>query len=124
MILKLSDLRKREHERPAGYYKHLVSLGTVRGDILDIPDDVYQEQVQNYRHGPPLRELVKNFTGAVTRWVKAGAPIADRATFNRRLATCNACPEWDKKHHRCLKCGCYRLKHWMGSEKCPAGKWN
>ncbi len=78
---------------------------------------------------PTAAELAANFTRALARWLAAGLPITSEAEHAGRLAACRECPLWDAAAlagtGRCKhpKCGCSKLKHWLKTERCPAGKW-
>lgn len=80
-------------------------------------------------HEPSLVELAVNFTGALSRWAKAGFPVVERDLFEARLKVCRACPHWDEAARlgagKCKHpgCGCTRAKLWISTEKCPAAKW-
>lgn len=66
---------------------------------------------------------------AVQIWAKAGFPVAAFAVRLERRAICEACPAWRPKGNlglgECVdpRCGCSRLKRWLATERCPAGKW-
>lgn len=78
---------------------------------------------------PSLVELATNFTAAMARWAKAGAPVLDQAGYDSRAAACATCEYWDEKGNlglgKCKApgCGCTRLKRWLSTEVCkhPAG---
>jgi len=66
---------------------------------------------------------------AFTRWLKAGLPVVDEATFKQRRSACSFCPLWQPNARaglgRCnhKSCCCTKLKWWLKTEKCPEGKW-
>tara|TARA_Y100000356_G_C11190996_1_gene252158 strand:- start:108 stop:341 length:234 start_codon:yes stop_codon:yes gene_type:complete len=67
--------------------------------------------------------LVKNFSREAIQFVKAGAPIVDEATFEKRLNLCNECEHLDGS--KCKKCGCnMAVKCRWGTAKCPIDKWD
>jgi len=63
------------------------------------------------------------FAASMLRWTAAGFPIVSGSTFQARSAQCSICPRWDARQARCLECGCYSLKHWLATERCPLGNW-
>lgn len=77
---------------------------------------------------PDAIEMAKRLANSVGSWAKSGFKLADEETFDKRMAICKACPEWDKDGMggtgRCRKCGCStQAKLRMASEKCPIDKW-
>jgi hypothetical protein len=76
---------------------------------------------------PKFSEMTKNFTAAVGSWIKAGMPVVSEDIFQSRLSTCASCDHWSGDARmgfgKCKVCGCTRLKHWLATSKCPAGKW-
>lgn len=71
---------------------------------------------------PTLAELILNGAQAAWRWAASGFTVVDNHTLSLRRMTCEACEHWTGL--TCRKCGCTRLKVWLATEKCPAGKWN
>ena len=63
------------------------------------------------------------FAASMLHWIAAGFPVVDEPTHFARSAHCSICPSWDARQARCLACGCYSLKHWLSTEKCPLGNW-
>lgn len=124
MILKISDIEAKATERPAGYVENVLQRArAIDSETVELSDKDYRELCEGYQHGPSVLELVSNFTGALTRWVAAGAPTVTKEQYHQRLSICKACPHWNG--NKCVKCGCYRLKHWLATEKCPdtPSKW-
>lgn len=78
---------------------------------------------------PSLLELARNFTAALTKWVKAGAPVVSEEVYRERYAICEACEYWKPEARLGLGkcgargCGCTKLKLWLSTEHCPIGKW-
>jgi hypothetical protein len=78
---------------------------------------------------PTLSELATNFAGAMKRWAASGFEVATEEDYRKRSAICEACEFWDGKARGGLGkcnvrgCGCTKLKRYLGSEKCPLGKW-
>lgn len=70
---------------------------------------------------PTTWELMRNFAGAVARWAEAGFAVTTRDQFYLRKVTCDSCSEWTGR--TCRRCGCTRLKLWLATERCPAGRW-
>jgi hypothetical protein len=79
------------------------------------------------RSEPTIPEMAANFASAIAHWTKAGFPVVPKTEFDRRLAICDACEFWDPVarlgYGKCHVCGCTTLKHWLGTSKCPLGKW-
>lgn len=78
---------------------------------------------------PSLLELAQNFTSALAKWVKAGAPVVSEEVYRERSAICDACEYWEPEARlglgKCMApgCGCTKLKRWLSTEHCPMGKW-
>lgn len=77
---------------------------------------------------PSLLKRAESLAQSVGLWAKSGFKVADENVFDKRMAICKACPEWDKDGMggtgRCRKCGCStQAKLRMASEKCPIDKW-
>lgn len=105
-----------------------MAAGTVDGDALVMDDARYADFRSRYSDdGPSLDQLASNFIGAVARFVKQGLPVVSKDEFSARLTICESCPNWqtigETALKRCTQCGCLKLKIWLGSEKCPIGKW-
>lgn len=78
---------------------------------------------------PSGMEITTRGIEAFTKWMKAGFPVVDEDTFQARRTTCTSCPLWQPEARaglgRCnhKSCCCTKLKWWLKTEKCPAGKW-
>ena len=72
-------------------------------------------------------DMIRNFGTSIAAWATSGFLIADKETFTRRLAICEACPFWNPRARfalgKCEKCGCTKLKHWLATERCPDKRW-
>jgi hypothetical protein len=69
---------------------------------------------------PPIAEQAANAAKAAGRFVASGLKTVDKAEYERRLAICKACDQYDAKQARCVLCGCrtkYKLR--MATESCP-----
>lgn len=69
---------------------------------------------------PPLAQQAVNALKAAGRFVKSGLKTVGKAEYERRLAICEACDQYDAEKKRCRECGCrteYKLR--MASEHCP-----
>lgn len=79
---------------------------------------------------PSLLELASNFTTALTKWVKAGAPVVSEEVYRERSAICETCEYWKPESRfglgKCSApgCGCTKLKRWLSTEHCPMNKWH
>lgn len=77
--------------------------------------------------GPPLPsipQMIANFGASMAKWAASGFRTVPQATFERRLATCSTCEQWDGARLRCRKCGCKQIKLHLATERCPLGKWD
>ena len=79
---------------------------------------------------PTLAEMAANFAVAVAAFVRGGFPVVTREQYEARVARCGACvvdgrPGWTDAgpHGRCSVCGCFSVKRWISTERCPAGRW-
>jgi hypothetical protein len=66
---------------------------------------------------------IKSFAVSIGQWAAAGFPVVSDSVILERSCHCWLCPQWDPFAKRCLACGCYSLKHWLATEKCPLGHW-
>ena len=111
--------------RPVGYVKDVTSRGTLRDGFVELSDAEYSELEKRYSSEPTLAELAVNFTSSVSRWAAGGFPVVAEDEYQHRQTICSACEFWrtDGLFAHCGKCGCSRLKAWMGTSKCPINKW-
>jgi hypothetical protein len=69
-------------------------------------------------------ELAARGAGALVRWARTGFTVVDGATYERRLAACERCPDLqrtDAGNRVCARCGCrVDWKARLSSESCPA----
>lgn len=121
MKILLSELQNAAAHKPPGYLEDVIRSGKVIGPLLDIPDDVYWQLANRYRAS--LLQQGISLVTALARWAKEGFPVVDDATLFDRSAHCALCPAWDALAGRCMECGCYSLKHWLATERCPLGNW-
>lgn len=43
----------------------------------------------------------------------------------QRMAICKSCDQYNEKHNRCMKCGCFLDKKVsLSSARCPLNKWD
>lgn len=99
--------------------------GTPQG-CLEFPDTPVET-------GPSWTALALQFGASMFRWVKAGMPITTWEQFKARHVKCTGdennprCPHFSKFEGlgitKCGKCGCSSVKLFLGTEKCPVGKW-
>lgn len=69
---------------------------------------------------PPLAKQAVSALMAAGRFVASGLKTVDEAEYERRLAICKACDQYDAEKRRCRVCGCrteYKLR--MAAEHCP-----
>lgn len=77
-------------------------------------------------NGPSVVTRVKNFSGALFRFVVEGMPIESKEEATRRLEICesNACGHFDGSVCRHTKCGCFsKIKTFFATEHCPVDRW-
>lgn len=78
---------------------------------------------------PQPGEILLRGMAAFGRWVAAGLPVVGEDEHRARAAACGGCERWDGDargglgHCKHPGCGCTRLKWWLKTERCPAGKW-
>ena len=137
MKFTLQQLYARAEQRPPGYVKEVLSLSTVTGDIVELPDADYEELKAKYRSSPrpepmlepSLTELAQNFSLATARWAAAGFPVVTPDIYEMRSSVCETCDLWDGTARlglgKCKApgCGCTRFKRWLATERCVMGKW-
>jgi hypothetical protein len=87
----------------------------------------------------PTGELLVRAGAALARWAASGFERVDQATYDQRLATCQACeylssppktalyrlivPSQETRTV-CGLCGCdVTRKAWLATERCPDGRW-
>ena len=78
-----------------------------------------------------LGTKVRNYFGAVRRWVANGRPSRSEEEIEKLFEThCKDCERYDEKRHACKNCGCtvstdaspLANKLAMASEGCPLGR--
>lgn len=79
---------------------------------------------------PKISRIISNAGKAVKKAastaITTGRLKVDQKTAKSRLSFCQGCEYYIQDAERCSheSCGCYvRIKAWMYSERCPAGKW-
>lgn len=82
-------------------------------------------------HEAKFGEKVKNYFGAVRRWVANGRPTRSQEEIDKLFKeNCESCERYDKERHACKNCGCtvsmdaspLSNKLAMASERCPLGR--
>ncbi len=77
--------------------------------------------------GPPMTELVTNFSKSIFAWAKAGFKVVSEEDFAKRKEICGSCEFWKGDANmgtgKCLKCGCSGAKLWLATSTCPINKW-
>lgn len=89
-------------------------------------------EAETGEHEATFGEKVKNYFGAVRRWVASGRPTrSDKEIEILFQEHCgNGCKRYDKEKHACKNCGCavsdsatpLKNKLAMASEHCPLGR--
>lgn len=79
---------------------------------------------------PKISRVIANASASIKDSLLVGARTGrfkvDEATQKSRLSFCQDCDYYRPEDSRCSHpaCGCYvRLKAWLYSQRCPAGKW-
>lgn len=73
---------------------------------------------------PGLFAKAVNLGKAIVTHTVAGLPRVDEATYETRLATCQACSSFDAERIVCLQCGCHLdVKLYWSDQVCPINKW-
>jgi hypothetical protein len=130
------EIAKTEIERaaalkldPDGYRSAIAKVGEDRGDTIALRSEDYHSLRARFPAVslPSKSDLVRNFSAAVGRWLKAGFPVVSGDLYRARLSTCRTCPHWDGKAFagsgKCRLCGCAKSKLWLATEACPDGRW-
>jgi hypothetical protein len=82
-------------------------------------------------HEAEFGDKVKNYFGAIRRWVAMGRPTRSQEEINELFENhCKGCERYDKEKHACKNCGCtvstdshpLANKLAMKSEHCPLGR--
>ena len=71
-------------------------------------------------HMPDLSwaQVLAMFAQSMTKWIRAGLPLANERVHADRLRKCDACPH--RKNFWCQKCKCVcYLKTKVSTEQCP-----
>ena len=72
---------------------------------------------------PSLGTQARNL-GKTAKQIVKNPKLADDDLFNKRMEICKACPAYDAKQNRCMKCGCYlKGKARFEAAVCPLRKW-
>jgi len=68
-------------------------------------------------------EVARHFKEAMTKWIKAGRPIAPDEIFEERMAICLGCDFWNPKAWLglggCRICKCGKLAQRLATSQCP-----
>ena len=129
------------------YYEGLVKLGEFKDGDFYISKEKIAEYNNNNKNnlnykkteqpkvqkehvssaGPPMTELVTNFSKSIFAWAKAGFKVASEEDFAKRKEICGSCEFWKGDANmgtgKCLKCGCSGAKLWLATSTCPINKW-
>jgi len=118
----MAELKQRAADRPKGYLTDCVSRGKRDGEWLELSEDQFEFLRRKYSCDlPGVGEMLANFSYSILAWLDAGFPVTNKSQFQSRMAHCLECLDW--VDHRCRKCGCYQVKQWLDTEKCPVNKW-
>jgi hypothetical protein len=80
---------------------------------------------------PGMVQQAANLVGAVARaggaFLTGQQVLCTEDELKARQAICDNCEHWQidprVNMHRCRACGCYQLKQYVKTEKCPLKKW-
>lgn len=71
-----------------------------------------------------LKGLSETVTDSVGDIAKGRNIFCDASVTNKRLAICNACPEFINSTTQCKRCGCFMsAKTRLKKASCPIAKW-
>jgi hypothetical protein len=126
--VRIEDVERQARHRPEGYVSDVLGRGRVADGWVEWDEATWYELAARYGSAeddlPGLGRMVAGFSWALARWAAAGFAVVEEAEYRRRRAACEACPEWcTGPVPRCRLCGCYALKLWLSTEKCPLKKW-
>lgn len=108
------------------WFDDLVCQSTPQGcyEVPEVPPEPAESS---------LFRLSLQFATSMVQWAKAGMPVVPWEEFKRRLEICQGSPTQPRcnQYHpgstfglaRCTKCGCTKLKLFIGTERCPLNKW-
>lgn len=94
---------------------------TFHGDEIEIPDDIWTAVTGGKT--PGLLGQAGTLAKSSLHWALSGFQVVDEKTHLSRAVECSLCPRWDARAGRCLECGCYAVKLWLASERCPLARW-
>ena len=73
---------------------------------------------------PSVLDMVKSFAKEVTKYAKEGAPNVTKASYKKRLDTCDSCEHLKRGSMRCGLCGCLvEHKAKWATANCPDRRW-
>ena len=133
ITFSLKSLQEKAEHRPKNYLKIVLSYGKVFGEYVFMDEKDHERLSKFFREGEPMEpsflDMAQNLFKSLEGWAKNGFPVANEKLINKRRSICLSCSFWDNKARSGLgkcnhsKCGCTRIKWWLETEKCPAGKW-
>lgn len=107
--------------KPPGYLAAVLDAGRVDGEWVELEDHDYRDLAQRF---PPIATAkAARLTRSAIRWVTHGLHVTPDAQHFDRSCVCSLCPAWDARAGRCNECGCYAVKLWLATERCPIGRW-
>lgn len=74
---------------------------------------------------PPLKTKIISFSQEIMGWRREGYQFVGNERHQRRLDCCKRCEFYRELPigGYCSKCGCYSVKLWLKTSKCPINKW-
>lgn len=100
-------------------------IGHIDGDCIAFESDQLDEL--NRRYPQRLADKAVSLLDALQTWREQGYPVADSDTVVIRLTTCKSCSHWIPDSFfqtgSCGLCGCSRMKLFLSTSTCDAGKW-
>lgn len=135
--ITFGEIRTKAKNRPAGYLEDILQAASEVTDThILLTEEKWRELSRKYtvdldipKEAPGMLDLVTNFTGAVSKWAKAGFPVTSEEDYETRIKICQGCPNWKVNPLKidvlgtCKICGCTGFKPWLATENCPINKW-
>lgn len=140
VYFKLDSIKNNEKNRPAGYLEEVLSLGTIKENLLEIDenkalyliekytpkffDKTQKKEVNNF---PSFAKMAINLANSIVKefgFKNTSQPKLSIEEKIKRQEICSSCSFFHKESFRCKKCGCFlKWKTSWKTQKCPIGKW-
>jgi hypothetical protein len=119
--LRIAYIQEAAQNRPPGYLSTVMAAGQSDGEWLTLTEDQYRSLAAKYQ--PSVQSQAARVTRSIAHWVSQGFALASDKLHFTRSCVCALCPAWDSRAGRCRECGCYGVKLWLATERCPLGRW-